>query len=462
MNEYAKIKQKPGPFYKWELLILLFFAHFFYQADRAIFGIVTEEIGSDLHLSDTQLGLTASVLFFVLAIMVPAAGFIGDRFSRKWIITICILFWSLSTCLTGLATGLISLILFRSVATAGTESFYGPSSTALIASFHKKTRAAALSIHQSALYIGVMITGFLAGWMAENYGWRSTFYVFGGLGIVIGLIFIRRLKDASECRGEQNEKRIDADQISETVQKDLCSGHTLQNACSADRSIEEEKEIRKEEEKFSVVQTVHELAKIPTVWLLTAGFVAIVFVNNAYLTWATALLSEKCHLSTTAAGGNSMFYHHLGALIFILIGGIVSDIMVRRFISFRVHLQWLTMLCGAPAIWLLGNSSELTTILLMMFLFGAMRGLYESNTHAAIFEVVPVRYRASLVGLMIMSAFLIGSTSPYFMGVLQDRYGKAEGLSIGFSCLAAAWVLGGLAVMAAAFLTYKRDRIKNS
>lgn len=430
--------KKIGSFYKWELLILLFFAHFFYQADRAIFGIVTEEIGRDLHLSSTQLGLTASILFFVLAIMVPAAGFIGDRYSRKWIITICIIFWSLSTCLTGLATGLISLILFRSVATAGTESFYGPSSTALIASFHKKTRAVALSTHQAALYIGVMITGFLAGWMAENYGWRSTFYVFGFLGIIIGVIFIWRLKDAPrEAPVTENSE----------VNPIPSEKNSIENPITG-------------QNQFSVFNAVRALAKIPSVWLLTIGFIAIVFVNNAYLTWAKSLLSEKCGLSTTAAGGNSMFYHHLGALIFILIGGIVSDFMVRKYSSFRVHLQWVTMFCGAPAIWFMGNSSELITILLMMFLFGAMRGLYESNTHAAIFETVPVQYRASLVGLMIMSAFLIGSTSPFLIGKLQDLYGKTEGLTIGFSCLSLAWIIGGLAVMTAAFFTYNKDRKK--
>lgn len=447
-NNTVSSTDKIGSFYKWELLILLFFAHFFYQADRAIFGIVTEKIGDELDLSSTQLGLTASILFFVLAIMVPAAGFIGDRYSRKWIITICIIFWSISTCLTGLASGLITLILFRSIATAGTESFYGPAATALIASFHKKTRAVALSIHQAALYIGVMITGILAGWMADNYGWRSTFYVFGFLGIIIGLIFLRRLKDAP--------REIPAGENASSLPADTNPANNDQNIPQQDHH---ENSLTNHNE-FSALNAVRVLVKIPSVWLLTIGFIAIVFVNNAYLTWATALLSEKCNLSTTAAGGNSMFYHHLGALIFILIGGIVSDIMVRRFSSFRVHLQWVTMFCGAPAIWFMGNSPELGTILLMMFLFGAMRGLYESNTHATIFETVPVQYRASLVGLMIMCAFLIGSTSPLLIGKLQDLYGKTQGLTIGFSCLSLAWIIGGLAVMSAAFFTYSKDRKK--
>ena len=84
---------------------------------------------------------------------------------------------------TGAARGVFGLIAFRSVATAGGEAFYMPAACSLIASFHRKTRAFALSLHQCALYFGVITSGFLGGFIAERWGWRSTFYVFGSLGV---------------------------------------------------------------------------------------------------------------------------------------------------------------------------------------------------------------------------------------------------------------------------------------
>ena len=99
--------------------------------------------------------------------------------SRKWIITASLIFWSGATAVTGMAQGVLGLIAFRSVATAGGESFYAPAAYPLLAAFHQKTRALAMSVHQAALYLGVMTSGFLGGAIAERWGWRSAFYVFG-------------------------------------------------------------------------------------------------------------------------------------------------------------------------------------------------------------------------------------------------------------------------------------------
>ena len=45
--------------YKWELIIMLWFAYFLNQGDRQIYNVVIPLIKEDLHLSDLQLGLVA-------------------------------------------------------------------------------------------------------------------------------------------------------------------------------------------------------------------------------------------------------------------------------------------------------------------------------------------------------------------------------------------------------------------
>ena len=141
------------PRYKWEMLALLCGAFFFHQGDRALFGVVLSQIQGDLKLTDAELGLVGSVLFFLLALMLPVAGYFGDRWNRKSIIVNSLIFWSAATMCTGFTGGLVGLILFRSVATAGGESFYPPAAFPLIAAHHTRTRSLAFSIHQTALYI---------------------------------------------------------------------------------------------------------------------------------------------------------------------------------------------------------------------------------------------------------------------------------------------------------------------
>lgn len=416
----------PASTYRWELLLLLFCAYFLHQADRAIFGVLTPSIKDELALSDTQIGLTASTLFLVLAVMVPVAGFLGDRWSRKWIITGSLIFWSLATMLTGLSRGLAGLVLFRSVATGGGESFYGPASTALIAAYHRKTRAIALSIHQASLYIGIMVSGFLAGRVAEIFGWRAAFYLFGGCGVLLGLLFLFRLHDAP-----------------------------------AEESPESTDEPATRHEQPSPLAAVLAIVRIPTALLLTAGFTAIVFVNNAYLTWAPIFIVTKYGVSQTEAGGYSMFYHHLAALIGVLLGGLLADLLVPRFRRFRLVLQSASMLLGVPVIFLIGHADTPNGLWAIVFLFGGLRGLYESNTHAAMFDVIPVRLRSTVVGLMIMCAFLVGSLSPLLLGLLGDYYGTEKGLTLGFRILAVAWLIGGLCVLGALLFTFSRDRLED-
>ena len=145
--------------YKWLLIALLSCAFFFHQADRALFGLLTIPIQKDVGLTDVQIGWINTTLSWTLAAMTVVAGFIGDRFSRKWIITLSLIAWSLMTICMGFVGGFVGALFFRSIATGVGESFYAPSAYALIACHHKETRSVALSIHQAALYVGSSARG---------------------------------------------------------------------------------------------------------------------------------------------------------------------------------------------------------------------------------------------------------------------------------------------------------------
>src|SRR4051812_42920895 len=194
--EVAPPPRRPGGMpYKWELIALLWFAYFFNRADRQIYSFVMPQIKADLKLSDFQLGLVATIFTWTYGLLVPLGGYFGDLLRRKWVIVTSLLLWSAATLLTGLSTGLVMLIVLRGLATGGGESFYYPSATSLIGQFHHRTRALAMSIHQTALYVGLIVSGLLVGYVAELYGWRSAFYLFGFGGIALALIMLWRLQD---------------------------------------------------------------------------------------------------------------------------------------------------------------------------------------------------------------------------------------------------------------------------
>ena len=408
-----------GRWYRWAVVALLSGAYFFHQADRAIFGVLLPYVQADLSLTDRQLGHINTVLFLTIAVVTFVAGFLGDRFSRKWIITGSLVFWSIATMGLGFASSFTAVILLRSVATGGGESFYGPSAMSLLASHHRETRSLAFSIHQAALYAGLMLSGVLALKALGLVGsWHGVFVVFGAAGLLLGIAFIWLLKDGDASP----------------------SGRRAEGA-------------------GSLLDGFKAFFGCPSALLATTGFIAICCVNNTYITWAPKMFHERFGLDGATAGAHAMFYHHLVAFAAILFGGWVTDRLVARYPRFRLGFQIVALLLGAPALLLVGRCGTFAAAMAMTAAYGLFRGLFEVNTHASVFDVVPARHRASVVGFMLLLAMGLGALfSGELMGWLFSSFGD-RAYSIAFSLMAATYAIAALMMSVSFFFTFRRDRI---
>ena len=406
--------------YKWLLIAMLSCAFFFHQADRALFGLLTIPIQKDIGLTDVQIGWINTTLSWTLASMTVVAGFIGDRFSRKWIITLSLIAWSLMTVCMGFVGGFAGALFFRSIATGVGESFYAPSAYALIAVHHKETRSVALSIHQAALYVGLMVSGLVVAWALGFFGtWRNVFIAFGVAGCALGVLFIWALRDSKPTCAENSQHPTPNSKLSEGLKAYFCN---------------------------------------PSALCATAGFVAIVFVNNAYLFWAPKFAAEKFALDVGVAGRGVMLWHHLLAFAAILAGGVLTDKFVRRFPRFRLGFQVIALLGGAPMLVWIGLAPSFTGLLVAAAAYGVFRGFFEVNTHASLFDVVPPQFRSTAVGLLNMIAFFFGGLSGVAMGALSQKWG-VRGFEIGFGVMAASYVLGAMLMAFSFFFTFKRNRV---
>ena len=394
-------------------------AFFFHQADRALFGLLTIPIQEDLKLTDVQIGWINTTLSWTLAAMTVVAGFLGDRFSRKWIITLSLIAWSLMTVCMGFIGGFAGALFFRSIATGVGESFYAPSAYALIAVHHKETRSVALSIHQAALYVGLMVSGLVVAWALGFLGtWRNVFIAFGAAGCALGVMFIWALKDGSRKDAVAQPQRENSS-LSAGLRAYFCN---------------------------------------PSALCATAGFVAIVFVNNAYLFWAPKFAAEKFAVGVGEAGKGVMLWHHLFAFAAILLGGVVTDKFVGRMPRFRLGFQSVALLCGAPMLLWIGLAPSLSTLLVAASAYGVFRGFFEVNTHASLFDVVAPEHRSTAVGLLNMIAFFFGGLSGVAMGALSQRWG-VRGFEIGFGVMAGAYALGAALMAFSFFFTFNKNRI---
>ncbi len=399
--------------YKWEVLTLLWIAFFLNQADRQVFNVVLPLIKADLLLTDVQIGLIATVFNLAFAVLVPLAGYMGDVFSRKWIIVVSILFWSVATMFTGLSNGVLMLVLMRSIATGGGEAFFAPANFSLLASYHKGTRAFAMSVHQTSYYIGIILSSYLAGYVGEHYGWRNAFYIFGAVGVIHGLVLIFRLKDYPVVEKERKEG-------------------------------------------INFFEAVKIIFQTPTALSLTIAFCGLIFVLVGYLTWAPTYLYEKFDMSLSMAGFNSMFYTHMFAFVGVLIAGKYSDKLAKKNPATRLLMQGLGLLCAAPFIVLMGSSNVLLTVYIGFAGFGFARAFFDANTYAVLYDVIPEKYHSSASGIVIMIGFSFGSLSSVIMGYLKPILG----LSFGISMLSIVWVFSGILLIVAYRYFFEKDYAK--
>src|SRR4030095_2204846 len=181
--------------YSWILIGLLWTASFLTSAGRQILITVLPQVRAEFGLSATQLALINSVGFWIYAICALIFGRLGDATHRSRLIVGGLAFWAVATGMVSVATGLITLIVIRGLVAAGEATYY-PTAAALISDWHRSgTRSRALSIHQTGVFAGAGVGAVTAGALADAFGRRSLFLVFGLIALVFCAVLFRWLRD---------------------------------------------------------------------------------------------------------------------------------------------------------------------------------------------------------------------------------------------------------------------------
>ena len=402
-------------FYKWEIILLLWVAYFLNQGDRQVFNTVLPHIQAFLGVEDSTMGLISTCFNLFFAMTVPFAGYFADRIPRRKIIIFSVALFSTATMFTGFAGTVVMMILLRSVATGMGEAMFGPTYPAIIAEYHDSTtRARAMSIHQTAYYVGVIASGFLAGYIADTLGWQYSFLIFGAVGVIFTFVLLLRLKD-------KNQDVV-------AVQKT---------------------------EKPSFLEAMAAIFKVPTAVCMIFGFTSLIFVLTGYLTWMPKYLMETFDLSGASAGFNSMFWTHAAAFVGVLVAGSLSDKVAasKGGGKNRLILQSAGLLLAAPCIALMGLSTNVAVVYVALAGFGFFRAFFDANTYSILYDVIPVKYHSSSSAVLQMFGFGMGSLAPLILGFMSPKLG----LSVGIASLAVIWIVAGVVLLVAKFFFFDKD-----
>jgi MFS family permease len=193
--------EAPASRYAWYVLGVLVLVYVLNFIDRQIITILAPDIKRDLGLDDADIGFLYGTAFAVFyALFGIPLGRLADSWSRVRLLTIGLATWSAMTALSGFARGGVSLGLARMGVGVG-EATASPSAYSLISDlFPKSQRGTALAIYSSGLYLGGGISLMIGGGVVQAWnqaypgggplglvGWQAAFMAVGLPGLLLAL-----------------------------------------------------------------------------------------------------------------------------------------------------------------------------------------------------------------------------------------------------------------------------------
>jgi MFS transporter, ACS family, glucarate transporter len=186
------------------IVTMLFLVTTVNYADRATLSIAGAALSKELHLDPVAMGYVFSAFGWSYVIAQVPGGWLLDRYGSRSVYAISIVIWSLFTMMQGwvgfFSAGTAVIVLFALrllVGFAEAPSF--PANARIVAAwFPGNERGTASAFFNSGQYFATVIFAPLMGWIAHDFGWRYVFVVMGGLGILMGAIWIKTMYGPKE------------------------------------------------------------------------------------------------------------------------------------------------------------------------------------------------------------------------------------------------------------------------
>ncbi len=367
-------------------------------------------IQQDFGLSDVALGMIGATFLWSYAFASPFAGRMADHFPRERIIIWSVVLWSLVMLATGFVSN-YSLLLVLRVGLGLTECLYIPAAFALIASIHgPSTRAKAMSTVVIGISVGVIAGGTFSGYIAEHFGWRSAFIVFGIVGLILSLL----MKYFMHNNVSSNENVLD---------------------------------------KGTTAEAFKYLIRTPS-YLIVLLKVMLVGVSLwTFWNWLPYYFKQLFHMDLGQAGFAGTFLLEFSAILGLAAGAWLSDIAVVRHAPKRMLLQALGNCFAAPFMIVFLLHPSLLMVGVSLFAFGFLRAAGDANEASLVSEVIPSRYQATAYSISNTCAMAAGG-----VGVILAGYFKAMlGLHVIFAASAVLFLAAGIALFVGYYNFMGRD-----
>jgi ACS family glucarate transporter-like MFS transporter len=408
---------------RWRIYGLLLVVITLTFIDRFNMNVAAKYIQQEFSFSDVQIGSLLSAFVLGYAVFQAPGGWLGDKFGARSVLTFAIIWWSIFTALTAAAPKVFpgnwfgvagSFWIVRFLIGVG-EAPALPNTNKMIGRWMAVSeRARGSSLFLVAVGIGGAFTPPLIAWIMTHWGWRLSFVVCGGLGLVVAVLWHFRSTEAPEYHPSVNAEEL--------------------SLISANR------EDTGRQQSFPWLR-IFTGTSVPA--LLIANFM-LGYVTYIFYTWFFLYLVNVRHMPVIS-GSYWSTAPFLAMLVGAPLGGGISDWMVRKLgLRWGRRLPVLVAACASCLLLILGSRmiDPYRAIALLAFAAGC-------NSVAAVSSwTLPNdlsdRHSGFLAGVLNTATNLGGALSPVLTPALAARIGWVGALDVAAAqmlCIALLWLL---------------------
>jgi DHA2 family multidrug resistance protein len=176
------------PINPWIIAATVMLATFMEVLDTSVANVSLPHIAGSLDSTNDEATWVLTSYLVANAIVLPLSGFFSELFGRKRFYMACVIIFTVSSTLCGLAPSLGALIVFRVLQGLGGGALQPVSQAILVESFPKEKRGVAMAFYGMGVVVAPIIGPTLGGWITDNYSWRWIFLINIPVGVLSVLL----------------------------------------------------------------------------------------------------------------------------------------------------------------------------------------------------------------------------------------------------------------------------------
>ena len=207
MNDAAEWRSPVNP---WVIALVVTLATFMEVLDTSIANVALHHVAGSLSAGQDESTWILTSYLVSNAIVLPLSGWLSSILGRKRFYMGCVVVFTISSFLCGLAPNLGMLIVFRILQGAGGGGLQPSSQAILVDTFPPAKRGMAFAVYGIAVVVAPAIGPTLGGWLTDDFSWRWIFFINIPVGILSLVLTQRLIQDPPYFRRRKlSETRID-------------------------------------------------------------------------------------------------------------------------------------------------------------------------------------------------------------------------------------------------------------